>query len=81
MKIENLIKIETITRELVLYWAAIFLYPFKTIRCLIWQWHFWIQKTEIEIEKDHNDFFSKYDAVNKKKEKRYYETNTFKISR
>ena len=50
-------KDEMFLRELVLYIAAIFLFPFKTIRALIWQWHFWLSKMDEKIKNDHDEYF------------------------
>lgn len=46
-----------IIRELVLYSAAIMFLPFKTIRALIWQWHFWLERVDKKIKDDHDKFF------------------------
>ena len=40
-------------REVLIFWAAIFVFPFKTIRILIWKWYKWIEGSEIEIKETH----------------------------
>jgi hypothetical protein len=44
-------------RELVLYFAAVILFPLKTIRALIWQWHFWLEKVDAKIKNDHDEYY------------------------
>ena len=48
---------EIFFRELVLYFSAITFFPFKTIRTLIWQWHFWLSKMDEKIKNDHDNYF------------------------
>ena len=44
-------------RELVLYFAAVILFPLKTIRALIWQWHFWLEKVDAKIKNNHDEYY------------------------
>jgi len=50
----SIYKAERITREVILFTCAIAIFPFMTLRVLIWKWHWWIQKNECKITKDHN---------------------------
>lgn len=43
-------------RELVLFMAAISIFPFMTVRVLVWKWHVWIRESELRIKEDHEDF-------------------------
>jgi hypothetical protein len=49
---------DKIIRELVLYFAAIILFPLKTIRALIWKWYFWLEKVDAKIKKDHDEYYN-----------------------
>lgn len=52
----NIYKTERILRECVLFVMAISIFPFMTLRVLIWKWHWWIRKNEIEIKKDNDEY-------------------------
>ena len=52
----NALKSERLLREILLFVMAISIFPFMTLRVLIWKWHFWIRKTEHKITKDHNHY-------------------------
>lgn len=52
----NVLKSERILREIILFVIAISIFPFMTLRVLIWKWHFWIRKYERKITKDHKDY-------------------------
>ena len=43
------------TRELVIFLSAFTIFPFLTIRVLIWNWHFWLTKKNKKIQKNHID--------------------------
>jgi hypothetical protein len=47
-------KIESIIREILIYPFAIVLFPFLTIRSLVWNWFFWLVKSEMRIKKYNN---------------------------
>ncbi|AGO49595.1 hypothetical protein Phi4:1_gp182 [Cellulophaga phage phi4:1] len=40
-------------REVIIFWAAIFVFPFKTVRILAWKWERWIQNSEAIIKERH----------------------------
>ena len=46
-------KLDNIVREIAIYVIAITVFPFQTIRVLLWKWLFWIQKGEKDIKKFH----------------------------
>lgn len=52
----NALRTERLMREILLFVMAISIFPFMTLRVLIWKWHFWIRKTERKITKDHNHY-------------------------
>ena len=52
----NVYKAERIVREMVLFVCAISIFPFMTLRVLIWKWHYWIRKNELIINKDNYEF-------------------------
>ena len=47
---------DVIMREIIIFWAAIIIYPFKTIRALIWRWEMWLTKVDKEIDEHHNEY-------------------------
>ena len=52
----NALKSERLLREIVLLGMAISIFPFMTLRVLIWKWSFWIRKTEKKIMQDHKQY-------------------------
>ena len=50
------LKTERLLREIILFAMAILLFPFMTIRVLIWKWYFWIRKNERKITENHNEY-------------------------
>ena len=44
-------------REVVILFASVIIFPFRTIRALIWQWNFWLQKMDAKIKSDHDDYY------------------------
>lgn len=49
--------VQILIRELVLYFASLVLFPIRTVRVLVWKWHFWLKSTEAKIKEDHETFF------------------------
>ena len=47
---------DIIMREIIIFWAAIFVFPFKTIRALVWRWERWLTKVDKEIEEHHEEY-------------------------
>lgn len=41
-------------REIFVIWAAIFVFPFKTLRILAWKWSEWINENEVWIRDGHH---------------------------
>ncbi len=48
------------TREMVLLFCGLILFPFFTVRALMWKWHFWLQKMDKLIDEDHKRYNNKY---------------------
>lgn len=54
--------IAVIMREVLIFWAAVFIFPFKTVRLLIWKWYKWLAEGDKLIAKEHEEYF---EIVNK----------------
>ena len=52
----NALKTERFIRETLLFVMAISIFPFMTLRVLVWKWHFWIRDLEYKIKKDHENY-------------------------
>ena len=52
----NALKTERLIREILLFVMAISIFPFMTLRVLVWKWHFWIRDLEHKIKKDHENY-------------------------
>ena len=52
----NALKTERFIREVLLFVMAISIFPFMTLRVLVWKWHFCIRDLECKIKKDHENY-------------------------
>jgi len=50
------LKSERVLREIILFVCAIAIFPFMTLRVLIWKWNWWIRKQERKIYNDHKEY-------------------------
>jgi len=54
MNLENLkrvtLKLQIVSREIMLYPAAVIYFPWFTIRILCWKWYFWILSNNATIK-------------------------------
>ena len=53
--------IKYLIREIMLLMACIVVFPIRTVVILAYKWHLWVQKWDIKINKDHEDFYNNYE--------------------
>jgi hypothetical protein len=53
-------KAEMMIREILLFICAISIFPFMTLRVLVWKWHFWIRENEAIINENNREYKEKY---------------------